>query len=161
MAIAWGFGDWRKMTVEPLLRVQITPVHAPDAAFAPAGIKRPEQLFDLPLLHHTLRGWQQWFEAAGLSYVESAVSGSIIEDTNVLVQAVLDGQGVGLGLPPLIRDDLASGRLIQPFELELEVEPAEAYYLIYEPRAMRRPAARVVARLAQTPAGSTSLRVVE
>ena len=158
MAIAWGFGDWRKMTVEPLLRVQITPVHAPDAAFAPAGIKRPEQLFDLPLLHHTLRGWQQWFEAAGLSYVESAVSGSIIEDTNVLVQAVLDGQGVGLGLPPLIRDDLASGRLIQPFELELEVEPAEAYYLIYEPRAMRRPAARVVRdwlkrRLVQHPFG--------
>ena len=143
MAIAWGFGDWRKMTVEPLLRAQVTPVHAPRAAFIGAGIKRPESLVEMPLLHqHNYQGWRQWLEAAGVSYVESDVSGSIIEDTNVLLQAVLDGQGVGLGLLPFIADDLLSGRLVQPFDLK--VEPAEAYYLIYEPRSMQRRAARDV-----------------
>ena len=143
MAIAWGLGNWDKMTVEPLLRVRVTPVHAPHASFAGPGPTRPAELMEMPLLHqHSHQGWQQWFESAGLSFDQSRVTGSVIEDTNVLLQAVLDGQGVGLGILPLIADDLASGRLKQPFDLE--VEPAEAYYLMYAPRAMQRRAARDV-----------------
>ena len=155
MAIAWGRGDWGKMSSELLLRVQVTPVHSPDTRPAGQPLTRPEQLLRLPLLHqHSHQGWQRWFEAAGVSYPGSHVPGSVIEDTNVLLQAVLDGHGVGLGFLPLIEDDLASGRLVQPFTLR--IEPAEAYYLLYEPRAMQRESAREVRdwlrrHLAQSP----------
>ena len=46
---------------------------------------------------------------------------------HVVLQAALEGQGVALGTLPLIADDLAAGRLLQPFELT--VTPAEAYHL--------------------------------
>ena len=50
------------------------------------------------------------------------------------------GEGVVLGRSALVADDLAAGRLVRPFALSL---PASfAYYVVYPPRAMRRPSVK-------------------
>ena len=50
------------------------------------------------------------------------------------ILAAIDGQGVALGTTSLVADDLASGRLVRPFDLALKGPPQFAYYLV-APRA--------------------------
>ena len=45
-----------------------------------------------------------------------------------------------LGRSALIADDLSAGRLVRPFELS--VPAGFAYYLVYPPRALQRPAVK-------------------
>ena len=54
--------------------------------------------------------------------------GVAIDDGNIRVQAAINGQGIDLGSLELLTDELASGRLIQPFGNILE---AGGYYLTY------------------------------
>lgn len=142
MAVAWGMGDWRGLAADPLLRVHVTPVYAPGAAFVRKTIKDADDLLALPLLHHRDHGgWRQWLEARqGQSPKE--LPGIIFEDANVLLQAALEGQGIALGFLPLISDEISSGRLVRPWEES--VEPLEAYYLLYQQKSLTRdPVSRV------------------
>ena len=40
-----------------------------------------------------------------------------MDDTNVLIQAVMNGQGIALGSGIFVQDHREAGRLIQPFNL--------------------------------------------
>ena len=61
----------------------------------------------------------------------------IIDDPSVLHQAAIDGQGVALTSENLIRGELAAGRLVKPFDVDLDRD--NAYYLVAPPRAFERP----------------------
>ena len=142
LAVAWGDGRWPGMTVTPLLRIDVTPVLAQACLTGGRTPTTPTQLLSLPLLHHRdHEGWQQWLAAAG-TRPRGALTGVVFEDANVLLQAVLAGQGVGLGILPFIGEELASGRLLRPFELA--VDPGAAYYLVHRPGALDKPAVRAV-----------------
>lgn len=52
-------------------------------------------------------------------------------------QAALDGQGVALGTFPFVADEVAAGRLVKPFEVELA--PTRRYYILTRPGSRRRP----------------------
>jgi LysR family glycine cleavage system transcriptional activator len=52
-------------------------------------------------------------------------------------QAALDGQGVVLGTFPFVADEVAAGRLLKPFEIELA--PTRRYYILTRPGSRRRP----------------------
>lgn len=71
-----------------------------------------------------------------------ALRGVLLDDSNVLLQAVLAGQGVGLGIVGFIGDELASGRLSRPFPLA--VDPGDAYWLVASERSLRNEAVRRV-----------------
>ena len=58
---------------------------------------------------------------------ESGAQHLIVDDTNVRLQAAIDGQGVALGCPELVADDVRAKRLAIPFPLRLE---RYAYYLV-------------------------------
>ncbi len=133
LAVAWGRGDWPEVSAEPFLRVEISPVLAPDL-LPPSGDRLcPEDLLGLALLHHrSEEGWRQWFSAVGLE--PQSLSGTQFEDANVLLQAALAGRGVALGIITLIGVELSSGRLLSPFEMC--VVPSEAYYLIRRTQAL-------------------------
>ena len=51
-----------------------------------------------------------------------------MDDTNVLIQAAMDGLGVALGSTHFVADRLASGRLVRPFDTVLHSEGA--YYIV-------------------------------
>jgi LysR family glycine cleavage system transcriptional activator len=58
----------------------------------------------------------------------NANKGTIIDDTNVLIQAAVDGQGVALGSTTFVQDLLDSGKLVKPFDITLVNE--FAYYVV-------------------------------
>ncbi|MFB0823814.1 transcriptional regulator GcvA [Chromobacterium violaceum] len=73
------------------------------------------------LVRHTLlhtagspEFWPQWLDAAGVPDLQPAAS-LTLEHFYLTLQAALDGLGVALGPSRLIADDLAAGRLVQPF----------------------------------------------
>ncbi len=79
--------------------------------------------------------WAQWLAVAGAREVE-ARRGPMIDDPSVLHQAAIDGQGVVLSSEALVREDLAAGRLVKPFDVDLDEH--NAYYLVAPPRAFER-----------------------
>ena len=64
--------------------------------------------------------------------------GVIIDDTNVLIQAAIDGQGIALGSSAFIQELLDSGKLIKPFDIELVNE--YAYYVVCPQSHLKNPA---------------------
>ncbi len=66
--------------------------------------------------------------------------GTVIDDTNVLIQAAVDGQGVALGSTTFVQDLLDSGKLIKPFDITLENE--FAYYIVCPAAHLKNPSVK-------------------
>lgn len=136
IAVAWGTDDWPGLQADPLLKVHVTPVHAPSATFIDGTMPDSNALLDMPLLHHRDHsGWRQWLTAMG-EQLPAKLPGIIFEDANVQLQAALEGQGVALGFLPLIADEISTGRLIQPWPVT--IEPRESYHLLYQDTVLDR-----------------------
>ena len=138
MAVAWGDGNWANLSADFLLGIETTPVYASSLLHGTdiCAPVTPGDVVGLPLLHHRDRiGWQHWLGAAGVAD-PGALPGPIFEDANVLLQAAVEGQGVALGFLPLVNDEIASGRLTQPWPLA--VRPKESYHLLYRTAALDR-----------------------
>jgi LysR family glycine cleavage system transcriptional activator len=102
-------------------------VITPALAGAGRPLDRPEDLLQHPLLHEDNRQlWEQWFAAAGTAPVKLA-RGAIFADGSMVLQATLRGSGVGLIDRDHARDDIAAGRLIQPFDASV---PYGAFFIV-------------------------------
>jgi len=125
------------------MRTETSPVHCPALELPPGGLKQPVDLFHLLLLHQrNQNGWRQWFDHMEPEVDLASVAGGIIEDANILLQAVPDGKGVGLGSLPPVAEDLEARRLVQPWPDR--IEPTDAYHLIYAKRVLDDSAVRAV-----------------
>ena len=60
-----------------------------------------------------------------------------MDDTNVLIQAAVDGQGIALGSTHFVADHLDAGRLIMPFDIVLHSD--YAYYVVCPKEHLDRP----------------------
>ena len=105
------------LEAEKLADETVKPVCTPDYAQY-LGISEPDDLGRATLLHGDIpENWATWFAAAGC--VGSPRSGPRLGDDGAILQAVLDHQGIALGRSLLVADDIASGRLIAPFDTSL------------------------------------------
>ncbi len=140
LAVRWGGGGWRGVESEFLKLEIMTPVCSPRLLEGEKPLRRPEDLRHHTLLHdYDHDYWGAWLNAMGIEGVEVR-RGPVFDDENVVVEAAIDGQGVALGDIHLLDRDLASGRLVQPFDLSL---PSDyAYYIVYPPGALERPKVR-------------------
>ena len=74
--------------------------------------------------------------AAGVEGVD-AERGITVTDSSMLLRAAIAGQGVALARSVLADDEIASGRLVRPFDVDV---PAEfAYYLAYPEESADQP----------------------
>jgi len=137
IAIRYGSGGYDGVEYERLMVEDIFPVCSPDLVSGTRPLVTPEDLQHHTLIHDDMRiDWRAWLTAAGIS--------DIVEDrgpsynlSSFVVQAAIAGEGVALGRGALVADDLAAGRLVQPFVLSL---PAPfAYYVVYPRKALERP----------------------
>ena len=64
----------------------------------------------------------------------------MLDDVTAMLEAAIQGAGVMLSLPSLLQEEFQSGRLVAPFEGE--VEPELAYYVVYLPGALGHPEVR-------------------
>lgn len=139
-AVRWGVGEWPEMEADLLFGTELSPVCSPALLAGPRPLRRPADLRWHNLLHEDdYEVWACWLAAAGLGELDPR-RGSIMDDTHVLMQAAMDGQGVAVARIPLIAAELAAGRLVRPFELALT---GFGYYLVYPPGSLVRPRVRL------------------
>ncbi|RVV96898.1 LysR family transcriptional regulator [Mesobaculum littorinae] len=112
--------DWPGARIAHLFPDRTGPVLSP--ALMPAGgLRSPAALASLPWLHTRSRprAWHDWIAASGAPL--TADPASLAEATAgyehfyFLLEAAVTGLGVAAAPEILVRDDIASGRLIAPF----------------------------------------------
>ncbi|MFA5123207.1 LysR substrate-binding domain-containing protein [Zavarzinia sp.] len=123
--------DWPGLEAVPLMPEDMFPVAAPALAGRLHGPQDlalvPRLVVDSPV---RARDWDLWLAAAGLA---DLVPASIrrFESSAQALSAAAAGLGVALAHRPFVADDLAAGRLVQPFALT--VAGPEAYFLAWRP----------------------------
>ena len=136
LAIRWGNGQWRDLTIEPLLACPAFPTAGSAVAEQVRKCGLKETLRHVPLLHDHdgSRAWHDWLLQAGLPN-RPQQHDLIIPDPNVRVQAVIDNQGIALN-DDLIAQELAQGRLHKVSEIQLE---DYGYFLAFSDTALNDP----------------------
>lgn len=113
-----------------LVKADFAPLLSPALAESVGGIREPADLLKLPMLDPQDEWWAMWFEAAGVpGFSAEGRPMSIMNWQSLLATAAIAGRGVAMLTPGLFRDDIAAGRLIQPFPLL--AESGRGYYLVY------------------------------
>lgn len=111
----------------------LLPVCAPGLLENGPPLRTPNDLAQHVLLCSMNRphDWPAWLAAAGAKGVDGN-GGLQFENAALAYQAAADRLGVIVALLAFVRDDLASGRLVEPFGLR--VPTAGAYYMAYPTR---------------------------
>jgi len=136
IAVWWGTGDWAGVESERLLRCDLTPVCSPALVHGPYPLTSPWALRWHTLLHEeTDEDWRRWLTLAGVAELKPRKQ-LFIDDTNVRLETALKGQGVALTGRAFVADDLAAGRLVAPFDIDLE---RYGYFLVYPKGALAQP----------------------
>lgn len=134
-----GRGDWQDADSELIFNDALAPVCSPATAKA---LRSPADLRAHNLLHSMMRAdaWETWLASVGLGELR-ARRGTKLANAAVTYQAAIDGLGVALGQLAYLREDLASGRLVQPFDHVLRT--GAGYYLSCAPRKANHPKSRL------------------
>ncbi|RJT30368.1 LysR family transcriptional regulator [Mesorhizobium waimense] len=120
--------SWPRSEAERLALTVDSPVLSPALLASGPPLEKPIDLGRYTLLHEENRqGWARWFEAAGVPADAAPARGPMFADTSLSKQAALLGHGVALGDLMLVRDELASGALIKPFDIDVA---SGAYWLV-------------------------------
>ncbi len=147
IGIRYGDGSNPGFEVEPLMAEDLVPV------CAPALLRDGPPLRDVTdlALHTRLEdqfspqisdppSWEYWASENDLTLPAPARSRSFGQ-TNLVVQAAIQGGGVALGRSPLVGDALADGRLVRP--LPQIARSRLGYWLVYATAQRDNPAARL------------------
>ena len=137
LAIRYGRGRYPGLRADWLMREEFYPVCSPRLLEGPVPLRDPADLVHHTLLHDEATvDWRTWLLAAGVEGVD-AERGITVTDSSMLLRAAIAGQGVALARSVLADDEIASGRLVRPFDVDV---PAEfAYYLAYPEESAGRP----------------------
>ena len=137
IAVTYGYGKWPGVVAEKLLSLDFFPVCSPAFLDNDKPLSELNNLRYYTLLHDAnYRSWNYWLKLSGVEGV-NANKGTIIDDTNVLIQATIDGQGIALGSATFVNDHLESGRLVRPFDITLSND--SAYYVCSTDAKLKNP----------------------
>lgn len=137
IAIRHGFGRYEGLVSERLLDDDLVPVIAP-ALRETRPLDTPDDLINHVLIHDVHRqDWRLWLEAMGVSEID-AMRGPVFTDSNGAIEAAKAGDGVGLVRLSLVAREIQERRLVAPFSRG--VSTGLAYYIVYPPGALDRPA---------------------
>jgi LysR family glycine cleavage system transcriptional activator len=141
-AVRVGRGRYAGLDAVKLFDEAVTPLCSPHLLRG-VPLRKPDDLQHFVLLHDDsmqadarVPTWATWLEAAGATHVRP-LRGLHFNQPDHALQAAIDGAGVALGWRYLAADDVAAGRLVQPFELELPLR--SAFYFVSPSGAAKRP----------------------
>ncbi|NQW11283.1 MAG: transcriptional regulator GcvA [Alphaproteobacteria bacterium] len=136
VGIRYGRGNWKGVHMDRLMTEVVFVVCSPKLLSGEHPLRTPRDLAYQTLLHDDLpENWSTWLEAAGVEV--KARRDLVFNHSEMVLQAAIGGLGVALGRSVLVADDLAAGRLISPFELQLPAQ--SAYYFVCPDGAQDRP----------------------
>ncbi|KAB1591111.1 LysR family transcriptional regulator [Burkholderia cepacia] len=149
VAIRFGTGRYRDACAQRLFDTSVVAVCGPALLSAGPPLRKPRDLLRHTLCHVdcevdgvTWPRWSAWMAAAGVDGFDDSRCVSFPDSSHV-VQAVTDGTAVGLAEPHMIARDLAEGRVVQLFDVNVGVAPGLAYHVVYPERTQDDP--RIVA----------------
>lgn len=113
VAIRYGDGSWPGLRAHCLMQTEFTPIFGPALGQGPSS---PAELLDYPLICPRDSYWRIWLRDAGCdtSGLDHLTGTSMASQTEA-AQAVMAGHGIAILSPRFFTQELASGRLIQPF----------------------------------------------
>ncbi len=121
IGIRYGHDDNPGFVVEKLMEERIFPVCAPALLDGKIPLKTVEDLAQHTLLQdETLNygsqnpTWTFWAQETGAT-LPTGIRTRRFGQSNMVVQAAIEGLGVALGREPLVVDALCDGRLVRPF----------------------------------------------
>jgi LysR family glycine cleavage system transcriptional activator len=127
--VRYGKGTWPGLEATRLLYTPLLPVCSPEFLAAHPSLSEPADLARHTLIHvlGDLDDWRLWLQAAGVEGIDPT-RGPKFDSGPLALQAAMAGAGIAIARAPLIRTELASGRLVAP--IDFEVPEASAYYLV-------------------------------
>lgn len=128
VAIYYGRGRWPNVHAEKLHTEYLIPVCSPLLLNGKKQLNTVNDLAQHTLLHDTSRrDWKRWFKEVGVKGM-NVNHGPIFSHSSMVLQAAIHGQGIALAHSVLAKPDIASGRLVCPFNDVLVSK--NAYYII-------------------------------
>ena len=120
----------------------VAPACAP-ALLARHPLRHPADVFGLPLLgiewdrgHRSPPNWVDWATKIGATY-RGATGEVVFSLSSAAIDAAVNGRGFVLAQMAMIADELASGRLIVPFDTRIRMP--EPYFLAWNRTALDKP----------------------
>lgn len=134
MAVRHGVGEasWMGLAGERLATETLFAVCSPALLRGKSKKLTPSDVLGLPLLHlddHS--GWKRWLEVAQVK-APKALHGVVLNRASMVIDAAINGQGIGLARSTLASWDLINRRLLAPFPVSL---PLTTAYWIVAPQA--------------------------
>lgn len=115
VVIGWADATVAGAEVVPLMQSGRYPVAAPNFV-REHGIESPEDLRNVTLMHdETMDQWAEWFAAAGVEPPDFPV-GPEFPNCELATSGVEQGLGVSLAYDLMVRETVASGRLVRLFK---------------------------------------------
>jgi len=140
IAVTYGTGKWKNVICDPLLSLDFFPVCTPSFMKNDKPLTNINNIRYYSFLHDAnYECWVDWLNLAELNDI-NAKKGTIIDDTNVLIQAAIDGQGIALGSTVFVDDHLKSGKLVKPFNITLYND--FSYHVVSTKKKLSNPAVR-------------------
>ena len=128
VAIIYGDDKWRGLQSQLILKIDFFPVCSPALLAGDRKLNTIDDLSSFNLLHDSdHQTWTKWLELASADGVDPN-HGTVIDDTNLIIKAAQDGLGIAMCSMPFVKDLLASGKLVRPFDLSLSSD--KAYYAV-------------------------------
>lgn len=120
----------------------VVPACSPEF-FARLSLRNPADILNAPLLgiewardQGAAPGWGDWAARIGISRRKAA--GEVaFSMSSAAIDAAINGRGFVLAQLSMAADDIASGRLVVPFDIRLEL--AQPYALAWDPAALEKP----------------------
>jgi LysR family glycine cleavage system transcriptional activator len=137
LCIRYGKGSSPGLVAAPLLADDVSPVCHPSFLEGESALREPADLAQHLLLHDEMLlddpdrpDWDKWFRAAKLRGIDTG-TGPRFSHAALALEAAVAGQGVALGRTSLVTDDIASGRLVRPFDVSFRARIS--YWLVTPP----------------------------
>ena len=141
VGIRFGNGVYPELDTVFLFSFDLIPVCSPELMSQGNGLKKISDLKNFTLLHSNydeldsgLPDWAMWLKVVDAEDVDSN-HGIYFNQSDLLFQAAMDGQGVALVASVMADPEIAAGNLIQPFTARLPVKMS--YHLVTSPHKAR------------------------
>lgn len=138
IAIRFGTGPYPDLHAVPLFEEKTYVLASPTLATPEKPLDRPEDLRHHTLIHMSWKSpsglvpdWPMWFRTVGVDGVDTD-KGPVFSNTDIAVEAAVNGQGVMLSGAVHAKSEIAKGRLIALFGLEM---PTDFHYWLVCPKA--------------------------
>ena len=141
VGIRFGDGVYPELDTVYLFSFDLIPVCAPELMRQGKGLRQISDLKNYTLLHSNydeldpgFPDWAMWLKVVEADGIDSS-HGIYFNQSDLLFQAALEGQGVALLANVMAEPEIRAGRLVQPFATRLPVKLN--YHLVTSPAKAR------------------------